>query len=177
MKSASTPKDYNFNPASNWRTCVTPIEETDTSSVSPGMDECTTTEDCDDEEGCYMVDYSMGVSFQYNTCVADECQDNSDCDEYYMCVPAGAWNLPRNKCIFAECLTDIDCSNGSNSGVCAPSISTCYSLPQAFSGFYCHFPTDGCITNDDCGNGESCLMSIGGNLEDFSCGFEFCPAK
>ncbi|MBN2801738.1 MAG: hypothetical protein JXR91_01455 [Deltaproteobacteria bacterium] len=162
----------------NWQTCIIPVNEsTDpTSGGGIGMDECINSQDCPDGEKCYLEIQCMGACFEQNVCKKDECQNDTDCPDpdNQICVPAGAYMHPVNTCRYTTCKTDSDCHDGSN-GKCIPYISSCYSLPQAFSGFYCHYLENECFSSSDC-NGEMCMPSYG-DSPGFSCQMEMCPAK
>ena len=80
--------------------------------------------------------------------------------------------MPRSQCIQVACKTHDACTGGSG-GLCIAYLDVCSSLdPRPFAGKFCHYETDPCWTDADCGNAY-CFPDF--DNTGFSCGVPPCP--
>lgn len=156
-------------PGGFW-TCVYPAPEpTTVPSSNPSEDECTTSAQCDPGCGCFLVEEVYpGLVEPHNRCQCDQCETDDDCadPDAEVCVPAGAFGLPKNLCVAAECKVDSDCANGTG-GRCVAYRDVCSALdPGPLVGKYCHYEEDPCDGDADCSESR-CIPSFSG--EGFVC--------
>ncbi len=151
-------------------TAVACNPKTDANSSSDGGGAlCATDADC-------MGDASVAVLFNYclgGRCSVDQCLTDSDCPTGNACTCSadyyGGNGVHRNMCVPANCHLDSDCGAG---GYCSPSIGHC----GAYSGFYCHGPSDTCINSTidcaGCGLASTCVYTP--TVGAFVCGQDIC---
>jgi hypothetical protein len=90
-----------------------------------------------------------GVVFLGNQCLTDGCASDADCFDAPpadgVCLPPGAFGMPKRECAVAYCLTDLECTAEAG-GICAPVDNPCCSKP---AGLACVYPS-GCRFSSDC---------------------------
>jgi len=173
-------------PGGYWTCVKEPPEPATEPSPNPASDTCTDSGDCSfkqdpeppqpvDDCDCYLVqEWYAGFFEPHNECICTECETDNDCNyfkgEFMSCIPAGAWDLPKNRCFFGGCRVDSDCSSG---GQCVPYLDPCSSLdPRPFAGKYCRYPGD-CKSDADCGQ-KQCIPDYNDN-DGFKCDWVACP--
>lgn len=166
-----------------WACKFAPQAEATGPSENPGEDSCTRSNQCGAGCGCYRVEeYYPGFQHPHNECRCDECSDISPCPipalqppDYPepICAPAGVWDLPRNKCVYAACRVNGDCTLKPE-GQCVPYFDACSMLdPGPITGKYCNYASDECRYDGVCSQ-ESCVPDMYNNTG-FSCDEPMCP--
>lgn len=135
-----------------------------TSCMTPGADECCTTNDCPPAEKCYppgAMAHCGLPGVPGNTCSVDECVNDDNCAHTgapSICAPAGAWGQPARTCLTAYCKTNEECT-AEPGGLCTTVENTCCKVPIALA---CVYP-GGCHKASDCpdaGGGASCALDM-----------------
>ena len=112
-------------------------------NADAGAPKCTSLADCRPDGST--IDYFY-VACLHGVCSEDDCIIDSDCAAGQVCACADQLGSPiriGNECLTTQCQVDADCGGGQ---VCSASIGTCNEL----QGYYCHTPSDECLTDTDC---------------------------
>lgn len=119
------------------------------------MDECCESADCT-QGACYskhLAPVFESCEFgTYNVCAVDACQEDRDCPEHAVCVPAGIFGKAIRRCLPASCRTDSDCT-AQKGGICAPVQAACC---NDFAALLCVYPENGCRSHKDCPEDRAC---------------------
>jgi Cys-rich repeat protein len=103
---------------------------------------CNTSADCADAGAFAKLTCLQGH------CTPDECLADSDCASGMLCACnseiSNGLRVWQNLCMATQCRLDSDCGTGE---VCSPSNG---SYCGGLQGFFCHTPSDTCLTNSDC---------------------------
>lgn len=115
---------------------------------------------------------SGGASFD-NTCVYDQCVDDTGCPSTSLCDCRNAAQEQANICMAAACKRDSDCGSP---GFCSASARLwvpTYGHGQSNArpagveyGYFCHTPLDECSNDVDCSNAD------GGSTDTTHCAFD-----
>jgi hypothetical protein len=163
------------DPDGYWTCVYPPPSPTTQASSNPSSDECTDASDCETGCDCYLIaEMYPGFVYPHNECVCEECQSDADCADPStdLCIPAGAWGMPKYQCFTVECKLHDDCSAKAG-GLCIAYLDSCSAVdPRPFAGKFCHYDDDPCLTDSDC-TPQFCYPDWQG--EGFSCGYPPCP--
>jgi hypothetical protein len=114
-------------------------------SMSGGIDQCKTDQDCTNGKNGRCYTNSGGARCLGNTCSYDGCFGDGDCQGNVPCECRASEAHGANICVGnSNCRVDADCGPG---GFCSRSgVSNC-----SF-GYFCHTPSDECVDDADCKN-------------------------
>jgi len=137
-------------------------EATECTSTDPWVDRCCDSTQCISGEngGCFYSDWGWGFCggaiMPHNTCVYDECDDDSDCTAgpRGICLPANIQDWPRRRCAYGTCRTLLDCASD---GFCAPLWDFC--CDWRVTGFFCMYPGN-CQRHTDCTDYMACVGDL-----------------
>lgn len=139
-------------------------------------DECCVSEDCDALGGgvcTTLPDASQCGGAQpeaHNVCSGEG--DFIDCGKGGgTCLDAGFFGYNKGQCVVRACGGDDDCADEAD-GRCVPANEQCCGRVV---GFFCAYPSDGCRTDVDCGEGRHCEADIESGRASCADGEPLCP--
>ncbi len=109
---------------------------------------------------CFQQCDHLGTMGPINRCLADECTQDSDCNQSTngICIPAGVLGQPAAVCSYGNCRVDGDCTNRAG-GQCHPYASLC----DPTVTFSCSYDDSPCRILQDCDVGSICVPAGANN--------------